>query len=95
MSLDLQDVLDDLKAPSESGDKTIDELYKRLYAEHVLKGIPYVEPIRSKTFGHVKYMMVVHGPKDIAIVDLDRNEQVQIPGDFFDYLVQPQIKKLW
>jgi hypothetical protein len=91
---DLHEILDDLDAPSTSGDKTIDNLYKKLYAEHVLKGKTYVEPIRSRAFGHWKYLFFVNGPTDLAILDLDSGEQIAIPGEFFDFLKQKE-HKLW
>ncbi len=76
--MDKQDLLDDLAPPSISGDKVIDNLYAQLLCEHVQKGIPYVEPMRSKFFGHLKYLMVIKGRRDIVVVDLDTNQETRL-----------------
>lgn len=84
--MDIHEVVDDLVAPSQSGDKKIDNLYKALYVEHVLKGITYAEPMRSKFTGNWRYLLMVRGPKDITIIDLDNNNEYKLTTPCFEYL---------
>lgn len=76
--MDKEAVIDDIMFPDDSGDKTIDGLYKRLYQEHMAKGMTLVLAAKSKTFGHYRYLITAYGRDNIVALNLDNNEQTKI-----------------
>lgn len=71
----VEDIVGDLER-CDNGDREIWSAYEYLRSVCKKKGVPYREPLKSKTTGHIKYLLMeLHDERGtVFITDLDSNQ---------------------
>lgn len=66
----IEDIVDDIVRDN-YGDQEVDHNFELLRQSRLMKGLPHIEVLRSKTFNTLKYLLKEEPSGDLTISDLD------------------------